>query len=85
MNNLYSQSPHTTEIVSESSSEIKIVLGDGKQIIIFISLNLKFNLKILNASNISISLNLTEATFELTILQFEYGFTALQRLTMGQL
>jgi len=70
MNNLYSQSPHTTEIVSESSSEIKIkIFGDGGTNYNFYFIEpFTSNLKILNASNISTSLNLTEATFEINNL-----------------
>ena len=67
MNNTYTQSPFTTEIVSESSSEIKIkIFGDGGMNYNFYFIEpFTSNLKKLNASNISTSLNLTEATFQI--------------------
>ena len=67
MNNTYTQSPHTTEIVSESSSEIKVkIFGDGATNYNFYFIEpFTSNLKKLNASNISTSLNLTEATFQI--------------------
>ena len=70
MNNLYTQSPHTTEIVSESQNEIKIkIFGDGGMNYNFYFIEpFTSNLKILNASNISTSLNLTEATFQINNL-----------------
>ncbi len=70
MNNLYTQSPHTTEIVSESSNEIKIkIYGDGGTNYNFYFIEpFTSGLKTLNASNISTSLNLTEATFQINNL-----------------